>query len=50
MIYKAGRTLKYLPAYSPVLNPIEQKWAHAKTIRQRIQVTIDNLFKLKQFI
>jgi transposase len=32
MITQAGHTLKFLPAYSPDLNPIEHKWAQAKAI------------------
>ena len=40
---KAGHTLLYLPPYSPDLNPIEHKWAHAKAIRRR---TGYNTFKL----
>ena len=50
LIRKAGHILEYLPAYSPDLNPIEQKWAQAKAIRRRTQDTIDNLFKFNQFI
>lgn len=44
MIEKADHTLKYLPPYSPDLNPIEHKWAQAKAIRRRSQIPIDQLF------
>ncbi|GHT91619.1 hypothetical protein FACS1894122_04330 [Alphaproteobacteria bacterium] len=30
LIEKAGSHLAFLPAYSPVLNPIEHSWNHAK--------------------
>jgi transposase len=33
---EAGHTLLYLPPYSPDLNPIEKKWAQAKTLRQKV--------------
>jgi transposase len=33
-IPNAGHILEYLPAYSPNLNPIKQKWAHAKALRK----------------
>jgi transposase len=39
-----GHTLLYLPPYSPDLNPIEKKWAHAKAIRRRIGGSIEALF------
>ena len=41
----AGHTLLYLPPYSPDLNPIEEKWAHAKSIRRKFNCSIDALFK-----
>jgi transposase len=28
VIEAAGATLRYLPKYSPDLNPIEQRWSH----------------------
>jgi transposase len=30
-ITQAGHSLVYLPPYSPDLNPIEKKWAQAKS-------------------
>jgi transposase len=30
MIADAGHTVEFLPAYSPDLNPIENKWAQKK--------------------
>ena len=35
MIEKAGHILEYLPPYSPDLNPIEPKWAQAKSRRRK---------------
>ncbi len=43
-IEKAGHTLLYLPPYSPDLNPIEKKWAQAKSIRRKFNCEIDELF------
>ena len=43
-IEKSGHTLLYLPTYSPDLNPIEQKWAQAKSIRRRQNCDIETLF------
>ena len=44
-IADAGHTLLYLPPYSPDFNPIEKKWAQAKTIRRRVGGSIEELFK-----
>ena len=44
----AGHTLLYLPPYSPDLNPIEKKWAQAKSIRRRIGGSIEAIFKETQ--
>ena len=41
----AGHTLLYLPPYSPDLNPIEKKWAQAKSIKQKINCDIPSLFQ-----
>jgi transposase len=40
----AGHTLLYLPPYSPDLNPIEHKWAQAKSIRRRLGCSTFKLF------
>ncbi len=37
-------TALFLPPYSPDLNPIEKKWAQAKSIRRKFRCTIDELF------
>jgi len=42
---KAGHTLLYLPPYSPDLNPIEHKWAEAKSIRRKYRCNIEDLLK-----
>lgn len=44
-IEAAGHTLEYLPPYSPDLNPIEHKWAQAKSRRRKCRCGIDELFK-----
>ena len=36
---------EFLPPYSPDLNPIEKKWAQAKSIRRKERCDIDELFK-----
>jgi len=48
-IEKAGHILEILPAYSPDLNPIEQKWAQVKAIRKQKHYQIDELFKIESF-
>jgi succinate dehydrogenase hydrophobic anchor subunit len=44
-IAEAGHILLYLPPYSPDLNPIEHKWAQAKSIRRKRRCSIHQLFK-----
>ena len=44
-IAEAGHILLYLPPYSPDLNPIEHKWAQAKSIRRKRRCSIYQLFK-----
>lgn len=43
-IINAGHILIYLPPYSPDLNPIEHKWAQAKSIRRKLRCDVDTLF------
>lgn len=43
-IESVGHILEYLPSYSPDLNPIEHKWAHAKAIRRKLKCSIQELF------
>ena len=43
-INKSGCTLEFLPTYSPDLNPIEHKWAQAKSIRRKHRCTVNELF------
>ena len=43
-ITEAHHTLLYLPPYSPDFNPIEKKWAQAKSIRRKLGGSIENLF------
>lgn len=44
VIKDAGHLLEYLPPYSPDLNPIEKKWAQAKSIKRQFGYTPDELF------
>lgn len=44
MISEAGHILEYLPPYSPDLNPIEHKWAQAKSKRRATGQTTDEIF------
>ncbi len=44
-VKNAGHTLEYLPPYSPDINPIEHKWAQAKTIRRKNDCDIEVLFR-----
>lgn len=39
-----GHTPEFLPPYSPDLNPIEHKWAQAKSIRRSCGCSVDELF------
>jgi transposase len=44
-ITHAGHNIEFMPPYSPDLNPIEHKWAQAKSIRRTTQCTIEQLFQ-----
>ena len=44
-IEETGHTLFYLPTYSPDLNPIEKKWAQAKSIRRKVGGTVEQLLQ-----
>jgi transposase len=48
-IADAGHTIQFLPAYSPDLNPIEKKWAHAKSVRRKVACSIQELFNFESF-
>jgi len=48
-IAEAEHTLEYLPAYSPELNDIEHKWAEAKSYRRKTGLSIDEIFKNKNW-
>ena len=43
-IAQRGHVLEYLPPYSPDLNPIEKKWAQAKSIRKKLRCSTAELF------
>ena len=42
-IKATGHILEYLPPYSPDLNPIEHKWAKAKSIRRKNKCSIEDI-------
>jgi transposase len=42
-IRHAGHILRFLPPYSPQLNPIEHKWAQAKAIRKQQHGSISDI-------
>lgn len=44
IVENLGHTLLYLPPYSPDLNPIEKKWAQAKSIRRKFNYTPEQVF------
>ncbi len=43
-ISKTGHRIEYLTPYSPALNPIEHKWAQAKSKRRDLNCSLDALF------
>lgn len=45
LIEDHGHTLEYLPPYSPDLNPIEHKWAYAKSLRRKHNCDVLQLFQ-----
>ena len=45
VLKQKGHTLEYLPPYSPDLNPIEHKWAQAKSIRRKTKCSINQIFQ-----
>lgn len=40
----SGHSVEFLPPYSPDLNPIEHKWAQAKSIRRTMGCSVNELF------
>lgn len=48
VLTEAGHTLLYLPPYSPDLNPIEKKWAQAKSRRRKLRCDVHQLFQHDQ--
>ena len=46
LIRERGCILEFLPPYRPDLNPIEQKWAQAKSIRRQYQCSVNELFSV----
>lgn len=48
-IENKGHIIEWLPPYSPDLNPIEHKWSQAKSIKRKLQCSINDLFQLQEF-
>jgi transposase len=46
LIEKKGCIVEFLPVYSPDLNPIEKKWAQAKSIRKKHHCPVDEVFTI----
>lgn len=44
-IMSKGHDILFLPPYSPDLNPIEKKWAQAKSIRKKFRCDPYQLFQ-----
>ena len=44
LIESNGHKIEFLPPYSPDLNPIEHKWAQAKSIRKKYHSDVFDLF------
>ena len=44
LIENHGHIIEFLPPYSPDLNPIEHKWAQAKSIRKKYDCDVFDLF------
>lgn len=48
-IRNAGHILLFMPPYSPDLNPIEKKWAQAKSLRRKLRCDTQTLFAANVF-
>jgi len=48
-ITDAGHIPEYLPPYSPDLNPIENKWAEAKSVKRRENLKPYEFFSCKKY-
>ncbi|WP_440867815.1 transposase [Symbiopectobacterium purcellii] len=46
VIIDAGYMVEYLPTYSPDLNPIEHKWAQAKSKKREMGCDTESLFSV----
>ena len=44
LLESKGHIIEFLPAYSPDFNPIENKWAQAKSIRRKLACNVEEVF------
>ena len=45
LLASKGHIIELLPPYSPDFNPIEGKWAQAKSIRIKLSCNVEEVFK-----
>ena len=45
LLESKGYIIEFLPPYSPDFNPIENKWAQAKSIRRKLGCNVKEVFK-----
>tara|TARA_Y100000739_G_scaffold219994_1_gene219006 strand:+ start:398 stop:883 length:486 start_codon:yes stop_codon:yes gene_type:complete len=45
LLESKGHIIEFLPPYSPDFNPIENKWAQAKSIRRKLGCNVEEAFK-----
>ena len=45
LLESKGHIIEFLPHYSPDFNPIENKWAQAKSIRRKLGCNVEEVFK-----
>ncbi len=50
LVEAKGGKLKYLPAYSPDLNPIEKKWAQVKKLYRKLSYRFENKIQLLDWL
>jgi transposase len=50
LVKESGNNLKFLPPYSPDLNPIEKKWAQVKTYYRKLTYCYEDKMKLIEVV